>query len=1623
MATIGSISVAFEADAEGLQSGIDSIVQSLERMSATIDAVSENLSRLSSLSVSVNVRTDSLDAAAESVAELDKGIESAVKTTEDSTKAFEDLSESIEVISEGSEELAEAVEEVESRVETVARQARQASSSFAVLFSRQASASVRAYGQSLKEVGQSSLTAFQSLGRAVSAVGQVMSGTSLSLDGLVKAVGRSVTAFGEWKVVLGSAAAATGLFLQFSGGARTVLAALSGNASSMTRVFAAAGAAVAVAGTGLAVYSGIVATARLATSQLSQESQGYVVAATRAVTASTVFAASLYAGNAAFAAMYRALSTSSTAAEAFAKVTGSASSAAMSGFSRVAASLEKLNILLNVAKVASGAYRQELAAMGAEANSIQDMADRFGSTTQELEILSRAARDAGVSMGFLAKGQQNLFTSISKIRIGQLNTESTREAKIAFDRLNISVDELRAKRPQEIFELVAQRLTAVEDASDRTAIAFDLFGKQGAAILPALKNLKEVQADAARLGTTLSNIDFRAFNELGASFNRAREASRNLSKTFLISLAPIQTGWNNLVADVQGGIVAAFGPIATVMAKAVVPLQVFFEATGRIVNILLRLAGAAATVYVALVPPANTLAGPWKVLGSAIMDVLGVIEVAVGVIEGIANAFLTELTPAVDEFMAPANSFAEWLTKIGVFAGYFALVVVAITATNVAFQTMAIVSGTTAASTAGSASIISVAYTRMSAAVVASLARIKTALGITALPFEGLATAALRAFKLIVVGATETAVTFSTRMAMMGLSAIQGWIAPFLAGVASFVTGTTIASTAATISAAAMAAAWVVATLGLAAIVVAIVAVVQNFDSLYDYFSNFTENVSRLFTWDGIKEAAKNVANALRDTFKDLSGRVGSFFTNMAAGILRAVSGARPVAEVEKIDAAVARVEEVAMKRREVALADWERKRADADQFNMARASMSLTALPEVQISPPPVDETESLVSAIENARDKMSDLVVEAGKFGSAGKTAIVAAQEQFAKLQQQLSEGEIRPASADEKGLSEADIFAKRAQKIRDDLQKNLDLSNVLSTEVVNEFSQSVSKSFDAIQVRFDKLARGTDLGSTFTASRLFPTSREIKEEAIRVSNTLAAEERAIAKRLADGDFGRDAGAAKRAQAAVEDARFRAEIEFGKIDADVSFANEIRKSLEEAFLDPIDKFERKIKEIDANKSLSPVEKSLASVDAQRQFVESTFGKTTGDTLREREKAFAAANATDRFDRTAFMSAEGTRAGGEARSAMERNRLDMQRRESLGLEATPSQVLQAGVDSINDIFDVFGLTIEEVQNKLDPEKFAEYQEALKKNTEAVKESLGVEKTGAEKIAESRAKLDQALRDGIISQEERDKALKQQRDSLLSSLGISKSPAEDFEDAVAKIQENASELSPEELQKGLKEAKDRLLDALGIDKSPAQQAEDALNKLQEAFSKGLISQEELNKGTQAVTDSLLQKFGVALDPVEQFRQRMKDIDEAVQKNQISTEQATKAQDEARRSLLPGGEAKSPVEKFQDDMKSLRKALDGGDIDEEDFAKRRLNLQAELEDSLGSALDNVGQDRRQVGASDARSREGVDTFFRIIQGRDNPSLKAQLEIAKNTRLLAEAANDPDAAPVIANFAAR
>lgn len=1794
MATIGSITIAFAADLKGLSEGIEDSLDLFDDLKEGIESLSEELDTLSEKSVTVKAVADT-SAVARARSEINglTGTDATVAVRADTDQAEQGLSR----ITAASARFAEIVEtRVDRGLDTVSGAAGEVSSA-----TGQAASAISGISQAISASTDGYTTAENAIDRVIVAVGRSRD-AYLSTGAAVAAAAQTVGGFGfvtaaaagstvaaalsvaSLSSAAAGAAAATGTYAAVMAATRFATAGLSEEAQRYVDVAASVTATTAATTVGVLasraayeivrnailtsgtagqflvnVFGGVGTAAVQAGARVGGLANrfGTLLAAIQIVSAAgseemnlagfAALTARVVLTSAAFGALGSAVTAFTTGS---ATVMAGAIGGAISSVTALASAIPLVAPVAIAAAVATGKFAHELEHMSLAAQATDQMASRFGSSQEEMSKLRLAAQNTNVSMGQLAKGQQAFYTNLNKVKIGQLNVDSVREAKLAYDRLGISVGELKELSPEEAFKKVAKELSEVEDPAKRTALAFDLFGKQGAAILPALKEVGELEADFQRLGGALTKIDFQRFLTLETSFDRIKAASANLGQTLLIPFVELQKAFNNISADLQGGLTAALTPIMGILADMTKPIAVVIELFGRVLNIILRLAGVVGTVVAGFLDFAM-IADLVAAVGDAFTYMLSYVESAVSVLEKIASVIASLLRPSITSLSESIYGFGKTFGEVVIGA------IVSLALFNLAMQSTAVQAAVNAAIAYAAigaglfgviiASIpVVVGYMAFYAASWITTAATSLASGIT---IHAAWLMAMGPIGLVIAGVELVVVGF------LALYAACGGLDDILSVIGS-----------------------ALYYIGEATGVVAVINLISAaFSSIYAVGSKIYgvfASVGEALGFGGASEKI-DAATASTEELAAAAEKAGKSSKQLAAEKVSEFAASGTAVQVDFGGAESAQV-------------NFEEARAASVQFGM---SMGLTAEQAEQAIGAIEQTTEGLRSAIatvsaeyaeslkgpsreeitasiDAARGAMGDLVIESARFGEAGADAATKATEDFNALQQKLADGTVTLEEFDSESKKLSSDLESNLKTLRDDspqitLKKNLELYKKLD-DAVKEAGKSVRD-----------IAAGTVIDG-----KLFPASATVKANAELYKNEYAAALDAIKKKQQSGGFAGElkakrenleadfssgkisqqeyataklnldtTSAQEQASIAGEEAKREFDRKFKKLGEDVSFADNIRKELETAFLSPVQKFEKELKKIKDNPALTEMEKKSAEVNLRKQATESLVGKTEQTKFQERgrdvrQAAESGLISTDRmnaelkkasdsfasavgvtktpfetfsssldniaeqfgfvgqpidvvreklkgnaeqlaiFDRAVKESrdnllaslgiekspqqvfeeqmkkigeaenskdpnksitkeqADQARAvatrkrdselgagedmagqlrerqakineaygGGKdpAKLAVAQNKLDIDKRSAAGLDATPKQALQAGIDKINDAFGEAG------------KGTAEYNEAIKKNSDAVKASLGVERTGADKIAESRTKLAQAVKDGVITETEKNKALKKQRDDLLSSLGIQKTPSQDFEDAVERIKENAAELSPGEIAKGLKEAKDKLLSSLGIDKSPAQQATESMTKLREAFDKGQISAEEFAKGSQKAKDALLQSLGIPLDPVTQLKERLGDLDEAFSKGLISTEEFARGQEEAKRSMLPGGEAESPVKKFQRDMASIEKAASEGLIDEGELADRKKNLQAQLQEDLKPALDSTKADRRGVEATDARSKGGVDTFFRILRGNDNPSLKAQLEVARNTKILAEAAKEPKAAPAIAQL---
>lgn len=128
--------------------------------------------------------------------------------------------------------------------------------------------------------------------------------------------------------------------------------------------------------------------------------------------------------------------------------------------------------------------------------------DKIGVALGPFQELRYAAERSGVST---EKFDSSLERFIK--RMGEA-TQGTGAARKAYEELGLSAEDLAKLTPEQSLEVVADRLSSVENQSQRVAVAAQLFGREGVAMVNMLKDgssgLQALRRDARATGYVLS---------------------------------------------------------------------------------------------------------------------------------------------------------------------------------------------------------------------------------------------------------------------------------------------------------------------------------------------------------------------------------------------------------------------------------------------------------------------------------------------------------------------------------------------------------------------------------------------------------------------------------------------------------------------------------------------------------------------------------------------------------------------------------------------------------------------------------------------------------------------------------------------------------------------------------------------------------------------------------------------------------------------------------------------------------------------------------------------------------------------------------------------------------------
>lgn len=170
-------------------------------------------------------------------------------------------------------------------------------------------------------------------------------------------------------------------------------------------------------------------------------------------------------------------------------------------------------------------------------DTLAKTADNLGVTTEAYASLSHAANLAGVSQTALDSSFKRMARSISDASDGL----STAERSLAA--LGLSSEELLQLSPEKQFSAIADALNSVDNATRRAALAQQVFGRSGTALLSLTKEgsagLAAMSEEARILGLNISRIDAAGVGRANDAVSRVKTGFAGLGQQLAVQFAPL----------------------------------------------------------------------------------------------------------------------------------------------------------------------------------------------------------------------------------------------------------------------------------------------------------------------------------------------------------------------------------------------------------------------------------------------------------------------------------------------------------------------------------------------------------------------------------------------------------------------------------------------------------------------------------------------------------------------------------------------------------------------------------------------------------------------------------------------------------------------------------------------------------------------------------------------------------------------------------------------------------------------------------------------------------------------------------------------------------------------------
>lgn len=233
---------------------------------------------------------------------------------------------------------------------------------------------------------------------------------------------------------------------------------------------------------------------------------------------------------------------------------------AKEGLGAFVETLGPAGVALTLAATAAAAVGGALIELGTESEAIGASIGRMG---QQFNIPVGAVSD----LRFAVKAAGGDFDTFGNSMFTfQKRIEDNGDAVgKGLEKIGLSLNAVKAMRPDEQFLAISDALRSSGDETNKAAVAFEIFGKQGRDILPLLlKPLSDLTEESAKLGATWTDVDVAAARAFGAAQTKmaaeAEEAWTSLGRAVAPTTDALVLGWDRMklaVANVANLLPAA----------------------------------------------------------------------------------------------------------------------------------------------------------------------------------------------------------------------------------------------------------------------------------------------------------------------------------------------------------------------------------------------------------------------------------------------------------------------------------------------------------------------------------------------------------------------------------------------------------------------------------------------------------------------------------------------------------------------------------------------------------------------------------------------------------------------------------------------------------------------------------------------------------------------------------------------------------------------------------------------------------------------------------------------------------------------------------------------------------